>query len=157
VAPVVENGAKTRRLYLPGGGWYDFWTEKLTQGGREIEREVDLETTPLYVRQGAILPMGPLKQFTAERVEGPLTLTVYTGANGEAAVYEDDRTTFDFERGESMRLLCRWDDGQRRLTISLAEGSRMLSPSPRNIEVRLAASKERRWVPFHGEAVSVSF
>ena len=157
VAPVVEKGATSRKLYLPRGVWHDFWTEKPVDGGREIEREVDLETTPVYVRQGAILPMGPLRQYTAETVEGPLTLTVYSGADGEAAVYEDDGTTFDFEKGESMRLLCRWDNGQRRLTLELAKGSRMLPPSPRNIEVRLAPSGERRTVAFRGEAVAVSF
>jgi alpha-glucosidase/alpha-D-xyloside xylohydrolase len=157
VAPVVEKGAASRRLYLPRGGWYDFWTETLIEGGREVEREVDLETTPLYVRQGAILPMGPLKQFTAEKVEGPLTLAVYSGANGEAAVYEDDGTTFDFERGAFMQLSCRWDDAQRRLTIALADGSRMLPPTPRDIEVRLAPSGERRTVTFRGGPVSVSF
>ena len=59
VSPVVEKGATVRRLYLPRGTWYDFWTEEPVEGGREIERAVDLETMPLYVRAGAIIPHGP--------------------------------------------------------------------------------------------------
>ncbi len=157
VAPVVEKAATSRKLYLPQGVWYDFWTGAALEGGREIEREVDLETTPLYVRQGAILPMGPVKQFTAEKVDGPLELTVYTGADGEASVYEDDGTSFDFANGEWMRLLCRWDDGQRRLSLALDEGSQLLPPAPRTIEVRLAPSGERRTVVFRGEATTISF
>ena len=157
VAPVVEKGATSRNVYLPRGTWYDFWTEERVEGGREVQRSVDLETMPLYVREGAIIPMGPVKQYTAQKVEGPLTLTVYSGADGHASLYEDDGTTFDFERGESMRLLFHWHDSERRLSLSLAPGSRMLSSAPRTIEVRLASSGERRSVTFRGDPVSVSF
>jgi alpha-glucosidase (family GH31 glycosyl hydrolase) len=58
VAPVVEKGATSRKLYLPRGVWFDFWTDEKTTGGREIDRAVDLATMPLYVRAGAIIPMG---------------------------------------------------------------------------------------------------
>src|ERR1041385_4144298 len=61
VAPGVEPNAVTRRVYLPSGSWYDFWTNERVEGGREITRSVNLETMPLYVRAGAILPMGPVK------------------------------------------------------------------------------------------------
>ena len=64
VAPVVEKGATSRRLYLPKGAWFDFWTNERHDGGREIDRAVDLETMPLFVRAGAILPMGPVRQYT---------------------------------------------------------------------------------------------
>ncbi|HEX5439134.1 MAG TPA: TIM-barrel domain-containing protein, partial [Gemmatimonadaceae bacterium] len=82
VAPVTEAGAASRRLYLPRGAWYDFWTEQKADGGREVARPVDLATMPLYVRAGAIIPLGPVKQYTAERVDGPLSLVVYPGADG---------------------------------------------------------------------------
>ena len=62
VSPVVEKGATTRRLYLPRGSWFDFWTEERIEGGREVVRAVDLATMPLHVRAGAILPLGPVKQ-----------------------------------------------------------------------------------------------
>ena len=65
VAPVTEKGATSRRLYLPRGRWYDFWTGESFEGGREISRAVDLATIPLYVRAGTILPMGPVRQSTA--------------------------------------------------------------------------------------------
>jgi alpha-glucosidase/alpha-D-xyloside xylohydrolase len=157
VAPVVEQGASSRSLYLPRGGWYDFWTRQRLEGGREVKREVDLETTPLYVRAGAIIPMGPVKQYTAEKVQGPLTLHVYPGADGQASIYEDDGTTFDFEKGEWMRIVCRWDDSERRLVVSLAPGSQMLDPNPRPIEVRLATSGETRSITFQGAPVAVNF
>jgi alpha-glucosidase (family GH31 glycosyl hydrolase) len=65
VAPVTEKGAASRRIYLPRGVWYDFWTGERQDGGHAITREVDLETMPLYVRAGSILPLGPVKQYAA--------------------------------------------------------------------------------------------
>ena len=62
VAPVAEKGAISRKLYLPRGQWYDFWTGVKVDGGREISRPVDLATMPIYVRAGAILPP-PWKSF----------------------------------------------------------------------------------------------
>ncbi len=153
VAPVVEKGATSRRLYLPRGAWYDFWTEERVTGGREIDRAVDLETTPLYVRAGAIIPMGPVRQYTAEPVEGPLTLVVYPGADGSFLVYEDDGRSFEYRRGAWMGLAARWRDGERRLTLSLAPGSRMLAPTRRPIEVRVVGTAGTRSVTFEGRTI----
>src|SRR5947199_63737 len=73
VAPVTEKGATSRTLYLPRGTWYDFWTNEAISGGSEITRPVDLETIPLYVRAGAIIATGPVKQHTGEDVDAPPT------------------------------------------------------------------------------------
>ena len=55
VAPVVEQGAKSRRVYLPAGTWFDWWTGQQETGRKWTDREVDLATLPLYVRAGAII------------------------------------------------------------------------------------------------------
>ncbi len=156
VAPVTEKGATSRLLYLPRGTWYDFWTEEKQAGGREIARPVDLATMPLYVRAGAVLPMGPVKQYTGEKVDGPLTLTVYPGADGAAMVYEDDGITFDYRRGEWMGLRATWNDATRALALSLAAGSKMLPPLRRSLEVRLAGQQAARAVVFAGRPLEVS-
>jgi alpha-glucosidase/alpha-D-xyloside xylohydrolase len=155
VAPVLEPGVRRRPLYLPRGLWYDYWTEEPVHGGREISPQVDLETTPLYVRAGAILPLGPVKQYTSEAVDAPLTLVVYPGADGTASIYEDDGHTFAYQRGEWMRILAAWDDGDRRLSLRLAEGSRTLQPMPRRIDVRIAGSTATQELRFNGNPVEV--
>jgi alpha-glucosidase (family GH31 glycosyl hydrolase) len=157
VAPVTEKGASSRPLYLPHGTWYDFWTEDKIEGGHDISRPVDLATMPLYVRAGAIIPMGPVKQYTTEKVDGPLTLVVYPGANGEFALYEDDGTTFNFEKGESSRLRLTWNDSRRTLNLQLEKGSRVLARLPRKIEVRLVPEKNVRAVEFTGKPMDVKF
>jgi alpha-glucosidase (family GH31 glycosyl hydrolase) len=155
VAPVVEKGATSRRVYLPHGAWYDFWTGERFEGGREISRPVDLETMPLYVRAGSILPLGPVKQFVAEKVDGPLSISIYHGADASFLLYEDDGTSFNHRKGEWMGIQMMWDDSRRTLTLQLDPGSRMLSSEPRAITVQLA--ELTRSVSFEGKPVKVSF
>jgi alpha-glucosidase (family GH31 glycosyl hydrolase) len=155
VAPVVEKGATTRPIYLPRSAWYDFWTGERLEGGREISRPVDLETIPLYVRAGSILPLGPVKQFTAEKIDGPLSVSIFPGGDASFLLYEDDGASFNYRNGEWMGIQMAWDDARRRLSLRLASGSRMLSPQPRDITVQLAAAT--RSVKFEGKPVEVSF
>lgn len=137
VAPVVEKGATSRSLYLPKGTWIDFWTEKAEQGGREISRAVDLATTPLYVRAGAVIPMGPVKQYTAEPTTEPITLVVYPGADGSSSLYEDDGATMAYQKNTGVtRYAFRWNNATRVLTIRAAGGT-----TPRTFKARRAGTE----------------
>ncbi|HTM39136.1 MAG TPA: TIM-barrel domain-containing protein [Terriglobales bacterium] len=155
VAPVVEQGANLRKVYLPRGTWYDFWTNERIEGGREISRAVDLETIPLYLRAGAIVPLGPVKQFVGEESEEPLTVTVYPGSDGSFLLYEDDGKSFDFRRGEWMGVLLSWQDHTRTLRMQLAPGSKLLGPSKRRIQVR--AGENLQQVEFDGSLTQIRF
>jgi alpha-glucosidase/alpha-D-xyloside xylohydrolase len=156
VAPVVEKGAATRRLYLPRGKWFDFWNEQTVDGGREIERPVDLATMPLYVRSGAVLPMDPVRQYTAQPVVEPTTLVVYPGADGESVWYDDDGTSFDYMKGRAMRLTMRWRDAEHRLSLRLAAGSIVFPAAPRRVNVRVAGSASVRSIELTGRSIDVA-
>jgi alpha-glucosidase/alpha-D-xyloside xylohydrolase len=155
VAPVVEPGATSRKVYLPRGAWFDFWTGEQVAGGHEISRKVDLETMPLYVRAGTILPLGPVKQFTEERVDHPLSISIYPGSNASLLLYEDDGVSFNYRKGEWMGLQLDWNDARRSLTMNLAPGSRMLSPQTRRMEVTFNQTTQA--VVFDGHRLDVSF
>jgi alpha-glucosidase/alpha-D-xyloside xylohydrolase len=155
VAPVTEKGARERQLYLPRGDWYDFWTGARLEGGRGTSRPVDLETIPLYVRAGAILPEGPTKQFTSDNVEGPLSVRIYPGANASFLLYEDDGITFNYRSGQSMGIEMSWTDARQKFEMRLAPGSRMLSPEPRRITLHVGDAT--REVTFTGKPLEVSF
>jgi alpha-glucosidase/alpha-D-xyloside xylohydrolase len=155
VSPVVEKGATSRRLYLPRGEWFDFWTERRIAGGREIDRTVDLATLPLHVRAGAILPFGPILQYADEPASEALTLVIYPGADGTFTLYEDDGRTFDYRRGAWMGIEIGWTDSSRHLTLRLARGSRMLPPLSRTIDVRLAGAQSSQRLTFTGRPVSI--
>ncbi|MDE2447785.1 MAG: DUF4968 domain-containing protein, partial [Gammaproteobacteria bacterium] len=83
VSPVYEYQARTREVYLPAGTlWYDFYSNRTFQGGQRIAAAAPLARMPLFVRAGSIVPVGPAIQYTGEKPDAPLTLLVYTGANG---------------------------------------------------------------------------
>jgi len=153
VAPVVEQGASSRHVYLPRGSWYDFWTGERIEGGREITRPVDLETLPLYVRAGAILPQGPVKQYTAEKIDAPLMFSIYPGADSSFLLYEDDGRSFNYRKGEWMGTQLSWNDEQRKLSVKLAPGSRVLAPGRREFKVKLLEGEKQ--IVFEGKPIEV--
>jgi alpha-glucosidase/alpha-D-xyloside xylohydrolase len=156
VAPVFEKGATSRKVYLPRGTWYDFWTEQKIEGGREIERKVELSTIPLFVRAGTVLPLGPVKQYSDEPVDEPLSLVVYSGVNGKTTLYEDDGKTFNHRRGEFMKVEMNWTDANRRLNLRLAPGSRMLAPNRRPLVIRMAGQPTTRTATFDGRQLDIT-
>jgi alpha-glucosidase (family GH31 glycosyl hydrolase) len=155
VAPVVEQGAKSRKLYLPQGTWYDFWTDAKIKGAREVTRPVDLATIPLYVRAGSILPFGPVEQYADEEPNGPLVLKVYPGANGDVSLYEDDGISFNYQKGDYARLEAAWDDSGRRLSLRCAKGPKWSGPAKRHLEIRLAGGKNPQNLFFDGSPRSL--
>jgi alpha-glucosidase (family GH31 glycosyl hydrolase) len=155
VAPVVEKGAAERKLYLPRGRWFDFWTQEAMEGGREITRKVDLETLPLYIRAGAVIPMGPVKQYTAEKVDGPLTVWVHPGGDGAFSLYEDDGKSFNYRKGEFSRLEMAWNDRRRQLTMRLGASSKVVGSARKNIIVRVAGESAAREIVFERKPVVV--
>jgi alpha-glucosidase (family GH31 glycosyl hydrolase) len=155
VAPVVEPGAKSRQLYLPRGIWYDFWTGQPVEGGKQISRGVDLETIPLYIRGGAIVPLGPAKQHVGEKLDLPLSITIYPGADGSFLLYEDDGKSFDHRRGDWMGVQMTWSDRARVFMLRLAQGSRMRAPMVRPIELKF--EQRVRQIEFRGQALEIRF
>ena len=95
-----------------------------------------------------------MKQYVAEKVGEPLSLTIYRGADGSFSLFEDDGISFNYHKGEWMGIQMVWHDARRVLSLSLARGSRMLPPSPRNIEVKLG--QITRAVVFDGKSIEVS-
>ena len=99
VAPVVEQGSTSRQVYLPAGtDWYNFWTNEKLHGGQTVTVAAPIDTLPLFVRAGSILPMGAPVESTNEKQ--PLQeLRVYPGADASFDLYNDDGTTYAYENG----------------------------------------------------------
>jgi len=137
VAPVYQFKARTRAVYLPAGAeWYDFHSGQRLAGGQKVEAAAPLKHMPLYVRAGAILPVGPEIQYTSEKPGGEITLLVFTGANGSFDLYEDDGVTYGYEKGEFTRIPLRFDTASGTLTIGGRTGSFTGMPEERTFKVR---------------------
>jgi alpha-D-xyloside xylohydrolase len=96
-----------------------------------------------------------VKQFVHQETEEPLTISIHSGAEASFLLYEDDGKSFHYRKGEWMGLQMSWKDSQRILTLRLAQGSKMLPPLRRNIEVKL--NETRRQVEFDGKPLEVHF
>jgi alpha-D-xyloside xylohydrolase len=137
VAPVSTFKATQRAVYLPAGSdWYDFYTGEKLAGGRKIDAAAPIERMPLFVRAGSIVPMGPVQQWVGEKPDAPLTITVYTGADGAFALYEDDGLGYGYEKGEFSRIPLSWDEQAGALTIGVREGAFPGMQAQRSFHVR---------------------
>jgi len=120
----LEGVGKTRSVYLPSGGdWYDFWTGKHYGGGQTISADAPLETMPLYVRSGSIVPIGPDIQFASDQPDAPIELWVYPGRDGSFALYEDEGDNYNYEQGSFATIHMVWNDSTRQLTLDDRQGS----------------------------------
>jgi alpha-glucosidase (family GH31 glycosyl hydrolase) len=155
VAPVYELSAASRAVYLPEGPWWDYWKTTRVDGGKSITHAADLASIPLYIRAGAILPIGPVRQYTGEASDEQITLRVYPGKDGRFTWYDDDGISYAHEHGDFMRAECAWNDEARTLTITRDAAGNM--PLPRTIRVELAGSNENRKIEMEPHGATVKF
>lgn len=137
VNPIYEYGARSRDVYLPASSdWYDFYSGKKYRGGQNIDAEAPYARMPLFVKAGSIIPTGPAIQHTGESLNAPLTINVYTGANGSFEIYEDDGLSYGYEKGQWSRIPLSYDDASGSLTIGERVGSFEGMADKRQIKVR---------------------
>jgi alpha-D-xyloside xylohydrolase len=124
VAPVTSYGTRERTVYMPkGANWYDFYTGALHKGGTRASIKAPFTQIPLLVKAGAIVPMGPVTQYVDQMPDAPITLRVYTGADGKFTLYEDDGVSNGYMRGEFTRIPVSYDDKSGTVTIGARTGS----------------------------------
>lgn len=116
VAPVTDQGATTRMVYLPAGvDWYNYWTNDRVHGGQTIEVDAPIDTLPLFVRAGSILPLGEPIENT-NQVQRIAKLRIYAGASGDFTLYRDDGKTYAYEKGNCSITHLHWDDAAQKLS-----------------------------------------
>lgn len=114
---------KTQAVYLPQGtDWFDFWTGEKLNGGQTINKEVPIDIIPLYIKAGSIIPWGPKVQYAIEKKWDNLEIRIYTGANGEFVLYEDENDNYNYEKGIYSTIRFKWNDQNRTLTIKNRNG-----------------------------------
>ena len=164
----LEGVEKTRSVYLPSGsGWYDFWTGKRYAGGGTISADAPLETMPLYVRSGSIVPIGPEIQFTGEQPDAPIELWVYPGRDGDFTLYEDEGDNYNYERGSFATIHMAWNDSTRHLTLDDRQGTypgmqgskvfRVVIADEKPFDPLVAEATQAREILYNGRGMVVEF
>jgi alpha-D-xyloside xylohydrolase len=119
-----NKSGTTRKVYLPKNtNWIDFWTGKKLKGGQTIDAPAPIETIPLYVREGSIVPMGPLVEYATQKPADNIELRIYPGADGHFTLYEDANNTYNYEKGEFATFDFNWNDKAKELSISERKGT----------------------------------
>lgn len=136
VTPVTEPGANTQLVHLPSGNdWHDFWTGSRHTGGQTLTADATFDQIPLFVRAGAIIPLGPFLQHSGEKTGAPLELRIYPGADGAFTFYEDSGEGFGYETGERATIELAWNDKTRTLRIGTRQGSYPGMPAKRQLHL----------------------
>jgi alpha-D-xyloside xylohydrolase len=115
IAPITEQGATSRSVYLPAGyDWFSFWTDERVHGGQRVEVAAGIDTIPVFVRAGSILPLGTSIESTDQK-QGIASVRVYPGADSDFTLYSDDGKTYAYETGKSEITHLHWSDAAHKL------------------------------------------
>lgn len=152
VAPVVTQGTVRRTVYLPEGIWYDFWTSRRIRGGCQVTARAPVDTLPLFVRAGAIIPLAPERERTGG-AWGELTLAVYPSDGvSRFELYEDDgeSTAYQASVCAVTPITCATAGGGVQLTIGPTGGSYAGQPALRRYSLNVWMEKRPAGVALAG-------
>jgi alpha-glucosidase (family GH31 glycosyl hydrolase) len=141
VAPVTRRGATHWTVYLPTGTWHDYWTQETYHGPAGVTVAAPLDRLPLFVRGGAIIPLGPVVQYEGERPLEDMTLLIYPEGSSSFTLYEDDGRTNGYLDGGYVetRIECHAESSSTSLRIHPPVGDVSLLPASRRYTVKLRA------------------
>jgi alpha-glucosidase len=143
VAPVTREAARSWPVYLPRGGWYDFWTGERYEGPAGVAVDAPLDRLPLLVRAGAIIPLGPVMQHTGERPLDEITLLVYPEGVSRFELYEDDGRSNEYRRGQYAQTAFECVGGPDEVIVRIGEavGDRSVVPAGRSYVLKVRAER----------------
>jgi len=148
---------KNVKVYLPAGSdWFDFWTNEKQKGGQEIEKSINLQSIPLYVKAGSIIPFGPDVQYATEKKWDNLTVKIYPGADADFILYEDEFDNYNYEKGNYTEIPFHWNEKSKTLTIDSRKGNFKGMIDKRNFNLILPDGREKS-VNYSGKKVNVYF
>jgi alpha-glucosidase (family GH31 glycosyl hydrolase) len=116
VAPVTDQGATTKQVYLPADtDWYNYWTHERVHGGQTVTVDAPIDKLPLFVRAGSILPLGGAVNSTEDK-QAIEKVQIWPGANADFELYQDDGRTYAYEKGDFQLTHLHWDDAAGKLS-----------------------------------------
>ncbi len=143
VAPVIEERATKRGVYLPAGEWYDYWSNEKISGGKDITVDAPIDKLPLFVKAGSIIPTQQVVQYTDEEPIDPLTLEIFPGDVAQTEWYEDDGISFDYKKGNYMLRKATFNQTKENMKVALSQVTGDYKPPLRSIVMKFNAQKSK--------------
>jgi alpha-glucosidase len=143
VAPILKPDVTRRLVYLPAGTWYDYWTNKKHTGGTTITVDAPLDTAPIFVRGGAMIPTTTPRNYVGEKPDDPITFAIYPDDNGAAsgALYEDDGTSPAYRHGMFLRTRVSARRDRRGFNVSVEGREGQFNPGARKLNFVLKGQR----------------
>lgn len=139
VCPVTMKGAKSRTVYLPEGNWINYWTGEKHSGRKYLEVESPVNTIPLFVKAGAVIPMQPAMKYMDEHPVDQVTLDIFPGANTTAELYEDDGHSLQYQEGKYAVTKIRNEEKKPFLNIRISKPEGQYLPATHQYLLKLRA------------------
>ena len=130
---------------------------RLLPGGQIIDAAAPIETIPLYIKAGSIIPMGPYLQYATEKAADPMEIRIYAGANAEFVLYEDENDTYNYEQGKYSLIPMNWNEAEKTLTIGDRKGDFQGMLKGRTFRIVWVSSKNGTGLEPAKQAVEVAY
>ena len=153
VAPITQAGAAGRKVFLPTGEWFDYWTGERHAGDRTIEYAAPPDVMPIFVRAGAIIPMQPTMNYVGEKPVDPLTLDVYPSGRSSIRLYEDDGMSLEYQKQVFARTVVTCDARSGDLSVQVQAPTGLFRVSPRAYQFRVHLDRAPRAIRVDGAAI----
>jgi alpha-D-xyloside xylohydrolase len=165
IAPITAPNIQKWAVYLPKGSqWFDYWTGNHFLGGQTVQADAPRDKIPVFVKSGAIIPVGKPIQYAGQKPLDTLEIRIYSGANGKFDLYEDEGDGYNYEKGQYTVIPFVWDNRSHTLTIGTRKGTYPNSFSRRLFNIvmvkpgdgiAIAEGKPTKSVVYTGQAIDL--
>jgi len=154
---VTEYQKREKSMYFPKGDWYNYWTNEKIEGGKDQVVKAELNETPMFVKAGSIIPIGPKVQYATQKTETPLLLKIYPGKDAEYTLYFDDNESYDYEKGAYSEIQLRYSEANKTLELKKGTGDYInFKENPLKFVVEVIGANDTTLIEFSGEVKSIN-
>jgi len=154
---VTEYQKREKSMYFPKGDWYNYWTNEKIEGGKDQVVKAELNETPMFVKAGSIIPIGPKVQYATQKTETPLLLKIYPGKDAEYTLYFDDNESYDYEKGAYSEIQLRYSEANKTLELKKGTGDYInFKENSLKFVVEMIGNNDTTLIEFSGEVKSIN-
>jgi alpha-glucosidase len=156
ICPVTTKGAQTRTVYLPDGNWVNYWTGETYSGYRYYNIVTPLDSMPIFVRDGHIIPMQPVVDHLGGKPAAVITLDIYPGNRASTEMYEDDGKSLAYQKGQYALTRIQSVSSDKGLRVEIKKPFGDFTPAWHKYLLKIHLSKAPSTVQENGKTVAAA-
>ncbi|MFG6685780.1 TIM-barrel domain-containing protein [Mariniflexile sp. HNIBRBA6329] len=158
VNPVYNYEARNREVYFPKtSNWYNFYSGAFIEGGQTLTVDAPYQEIPLFIPEGAIIPVGPEIQYTDEKPADNITIYVYQGKDGSFTLYEDESGNYNYEKGKYSNITFSYNEASKTLTINERQGAYEGMLQNRTFEIVTVSKENLKAFDFDAKGKTITY